>query len=528
MTYYPDIRSMGDVPRFHARARCNAPALLFEGEAQSYATFDERCSRVANGLIEEGVGPQDRIAFLDKNSAGYFELMFGAAKANAVMVGVNWRLAPPEVAYIVNDARAKVLFVGSGFCALIDKIKDELKTVTKIVAMNGGRPDWEDYARWRDRQDAADPLVSAARDNVCLQMYTSGTTGLPKGVMLTNRNFTDAETGLNIEANDLPFNTWTPSDVSLVVMPVFHIAGAGWGFFGLYNGAKNIVLSEFTPQSALETIAGHRVTKLVLVPAAIKFLIEHPAAATTDFSSLRYLLYGASPIPLELLKNAMHVLKCSFVQVYGMTETTGAITYLPPEDHDPKGNERMRSAGKPMPGVEVKIVDGAGRTRQTGEIGEVCIRSVQNMKGYWHLPAETAKTLDAEGWVHSGDAGFIEAGGYLFIHDRVKDMIVSGGENVYPAEVESAIFGHPAVADVAVIGVPDDTWGEAVKAVVVLKPGAQAAPDNIISFARERIAGYKCPKSVDFIAALPRNPTGKILKRELRAPYWAGRDRQVN
>jgi long-chain acyl-CoA synthetase len=311
-------------------------------------------------------------------------------------------------------------------------------------------------------------------------------------------------------------------------MPVFHIAGAGWGFFGLYNGAKNIVLSEFTPQSALETIATHRVTKLVLVPAAIKFLIEHPAAATTDFSSLKYVLYGASPIPLELLKNAMRVLKCGFVQVYGMTETTGAITYLPPEDHDPKGNERMRSAGKPMPGVEVKIVDGEGRPRPTGEIGEVCIRSVQNMKGYWHLPAETAKTLDAEGWVHSGDAGFVDAGGYLFIHDRVKDMIVSGGENVYPAEVESAIFGHPAVADVAVIGVPDDTWGEAVKAVVVLKPGAKAAPDDIIAFARERIAGYKCPKSVDFIAALPRNPTGKILKRELRAHYWEGRERQVN
>jgi long-chain acyl-CoA synthetase len=188
----------------------------------------------------------------------------------------------------------------------------------------------------------------------------------------------------------------------------------------------------------------------------------------------------------------------------------------------------MRSAGKPMPGVEIKIVDGEGRALKAGEIGVVCIRSVQNMKGYWNLEKETAKTLDADGWVHSGDAGYVDDDGYVYIHDRVKDMIVSGGENVYGAEVESAIFGHPAVADVAVIGVPDDKWGESVKAIVVLKPGATATPDDIIGFARGRIAAYKCPRTVDFIAALPRNPTGKILKRELRAPYWAGRERQVN
>jgi acyl-CoA synthetase (AMP-forming)/AMP-acid ligase II len=528
MTYYPEIRSMGDVSRFHARERGDVPALIFEGEAQTYRQFDERCSRVANGLIAEGVRPQERVAFLDKNSAAFFELMHGAAKANAPTVAVNWRLAPPEVAYIVNDAKAKVLFVGAPFYALIDKIKGELKHVTKIVAIHGGRPEWESYHAWRDRQSAADPKVAVEADDVCLQMYTSGTTGLPKGVMLTNRNFIDEKSALVSDSRELEHNQWSPADVSLVTMPVFHVAGAGWGFAGLYNGAKNIVLSEFVPQTVLSTIASERVTKIVLVPAAIKFTVEHPAAASTDFSSLKYVLYGASPIPLELLKNAMQVMKCGFVQVYGMTETNGAITYLPPEDHDPKGNQRMRSAGKPMPGVEIKIIDAEGRALKTGEIGEVCIRSVQNMKGYWNLAKETAKTLDADGWVHSGDAGYVDADGYVFIHDRVKDMIVSGGENVYGAEVESAIFGHPAVADVAVIGVPDDQWGEAVKAIIVLKPGLQATPDDIIAFARARIAAYKCPKTVDFIAALPRNPTGKILKRELRAPYWAGRDRQVN
>lgn len=517
---------MGDVPRFHARVRGDATALVFEGEAQTYAQLDERASRIANGLIAEGVGSQDRVAFLDKNSAAFFEQMLGTAKANAAMVAVNWRLAPPEVAYIVNDAKAKVLFVGAPFYALIDQIKHELKTVTKIVAIHGGRPEWEGYAPWRDRHAASDPKVPSAESDVCLQMYTSGTTGLPKGVMLTNRNFVDPQCALI--SDELPSTAWSAADISLVAMPAFHVAGASVGFAGLYAGAKNFVLSEFMPTAVLETIARERVSKIVLVPAAIKFAIEHPAAETTDFSSLKNVIYGASPIPLELLKNAMRVMKCGFIQVYGMTETNGAITYLPPEDHDPAGNRRMRSAGKPMPGVEIKIIDGEGRALKPGEIGEVCIRSVQNMKGYWNLPKETAKTLDGEGWVHSGDAGYLDDDGYVYIHDRVKDMIVSGGENVYGAEVESAIFGHPAVADVAVIGVPDDKWGESVKAIVVLKPGQQATPDDIIGYARSRIAAYKCPKTVDFIAALPRNPTGKILKRELRAPYWAGRDRQVN
>jgi acyl-CoA synthetase (AMP-forming)/AMP-acid ligase II len=526
LTYNPAIRSIGDISRFHAQERGNATALVFEGEAQTYRQFDERCSRVANGLIAEGVGPHDRIAFLDKNSAAFFEMTLGATKANAAMVAVNWRLAPPEVAYIVNDAKAKVLFVGAPFYALIDKIRDELKFVTKVIAIHGGRPDWEGYDAWRDRQSASDPKVPSGPEDICLQLYTSGTTGLPKGVMLTNRNFLDPRSAL--VSDELSFNAWSSEDVSLIAMPAFHVAGAGWGMAGLYAGARNFVLSEFMPQAVLEMIARERVTKIVLVPAAIKFAIEHPAAASTDFSSLKIVLYGASPIPLELLKNAMHVMKCGFVQVYGMTETNGAITYLPPEDHDPNGNRRMRSAGKPMPGVDIKIIDGEGRALKAGEIGEVCIRSVQNMKGYWNLPKETAKTMDADGWIHSGDAGYVDEDGYVYIHDRVKDMIVSGGENVYGAEVESAIFGHPAVADVAVIGVPDDRWGESVKAIVVLKPGATATPDDIIGFARSRIAAYKCPKSVDFIAALPRNPTGKILKRELRAPYWVGRDRQVN
>ena len=214
-------------------------------------------------------------------------------------------------------------------------------------------------------------------------------------------------------------------------------------------------------------------------------------------------------------------------QVYGLTETTGAVTYLPPEDHDPAGNARMRSCGRPMGGITIRVVDSVGRDLPPGEVGEIIVKTKQNMKGYWNLPEETAKAIDGE-WFRTGDAGYLDSDGYLYIHDRVKDMIVSGGENVYPAEVESALFGHPAIADVAVIGVPDEKWGESVKAIVVKKPGVEADPADIIAFARERIAGYKVPKSIDFVDSLPRNPSGKILKRDLRAPYWEGRARQVN
>jgi acyl-CoA synthetase (AMP-forming)/AMP-acid ligase II len=325
----------------------------------------------------------------------------------------------------------------------------------------------------------------------------------------------------------MEWNRWTPEDVSLVAMPSFHIGGVGYGVWGLYGGARLVIVSEFDPADALEIIEREGVTKTFMVPAAIRMCVQHPKAADTDFSKLDYVMYGASPIPLDLLREALATFQCGFVQLYGMTETTGAATYLPPQDHDVNGNERMRSAGKPYPGVRLKIVDDENRELPVREVGEICIYSPANMLGYWNLPEATRNTL-IDGFIHTGDAGYLDEDGYVYVHDRVKDMIVSGGENIYPAEVESALFGHPAIADVAVIGVPDERWGEAVKAIVVCKPGMSASADEIIGYARSRIAGFKCPKTVDFIAELPRNPSGKILKRDLRKPYWEGRDRQVN
>jgi acyl-CoA synthetase (AMP-forming)/AMP-acid ligase II len=331
------------------------------------------------------------------------------------------------------------------------------------------------------------------------------------------------ETGVPEEA----WSEWTQDDVSLVAMPNFHIGGTGWCFMGLYAGAKNVVLKEFVPSEVLRCFREYKISKIFMVPAAMQFVLLDPTCKDTDFSSVKYIIYGASPIPLDLLRRAMEMFKCGFVQLYGMTEGTAIATYLPAEDHDPNGNQRMKSAGKARPGAEVTIQDSEGNILPIGEVGEICVKSESIMVGYWKKEQATKETI-VNGWLRSGDAGYMDKDAYVFVHDRIKDMIVSGGENIYPAEIESALFGHPAIADIAVIGVPDDKWGEAVKAVVVLKPNIQASESELIAYAREKIAGYKIPKTVDFMAVLPRNPSGKLLKRELREPYWKGKERRVN
>jgi fatty-acyl-CoA synthase len=296
-----------------------------------------------------------------------------------------------------------------------------------------------------------------------------------------------------------------------------------------------VLLPDFDPAKVVAAIGGYRITHAFLVPAMIQFMLQAPGADRADYSSLKGISYGASPISEKVLIDAMRTFECAFMQVYGLTETTGAISALLPEDHDPEGPRKhlLRSAGKPMAGVEIKVADSAtGKDCADGEVGEVWIRSRQNMKGYWANPgasthAFVGRAPDGLGWFRSGDAGFMREG-YLYLHDRIKDMIVSGGENIYPAEVENVLMQHPEVADGAVIGVPDEKWGEAVKACVVLKPGVQASAVAIVEFMRARMAHYKCPSSVDFMEAIPRNPTGKILKRVLREPYWRGRERRIN
>ena len=516
-----EMAGLADIVRLHAARRPDATAIVYEGRKTTYAELDRGANRVANGLIAANIKPQVRVAHLDKSSDLFFELLFGTAKANAVTVSVNWRLAPPEVLHIVNDAEAEILFVGEEYFPVIEKIRDGLTTVRKIVALGGRHPSWESFEAWRDSQAPGDPHLVARPEDTAIQFYTSGTTGLPKGAELTNANFA------------WMFPLWTkswllaPNVPNLVCLPMFHIGGAGWGIAGLYAGATNFVVREFVPAQVLDLIQRERLQVMLLVPAMILFLVQAPQIRETDLSSLRLIVYGAAPIPADLLKQAMGIFHCGFQQVYGLTETTGAITLLPPEDHDPADARKLLSCGYAQSGVELRIVDDNGTDLPTSQVGEIAVRSPQVMRGYWKLPDATKRAIDGA-WFLTGDAGYLDDKGYLYIYDRVKDMIVSGGENIYPAEVESALFGHPAVADVAVIGVPDERWGEAVKAVVVRKSGAGVTAGELLAWARDRIAGYKLPKSVDFIDVLPRNPTGKILKRELRRPYWGDKVRQVN
>jgi fatty-acyl-CoA synthase len=508
------IQTIAEIPRRYAVSTPDAIALSFEGRETSYRALDELSNQVANGLVATGVRSASRIAILDKNSDIFFQILLGAAKARAVLVPINARLAPPEIAFAINDAQTEVLFVGEAFVEIIAAIRDQLDTVRQIIVLNSI------YPKWRDAQPRSDPGLPVIPDDVCVQLYTSGTTGYPKGVQLSHANFP------LLAVDD--WKAWSADDVMLLAMPLFHIAGVGTGIFGLMAGLKTMVLREFVPSQALETIQRDRATITFLVPAMLLAMLAERDVEKLDLSSLRQILYGASPIPLELLRKSLRVFRhTGFFQVYGLTETTGVITVLGAADHSSGVDEILRSCGRPIEGVELRIVDASGKSLPARQVGEVVCRSSQNMKGYWNRTDDTARTL-RNGWLHSGDAGFLDENGYLYIHDRLKDMIVSGGENVYPAEIESALYGHTDIADIAVIGVPDDRWGEAVKALIVLKPDRPADPAGILHFARERLAGFKIPKSIEFVNELPRNPSGKILKRLLRERYWEGYERRVN
>jgi acyl-CoA synthetase (AMP-forming)/AMP-acid ligase II len=449
-------------------------------------------------------------------------MLFGCSKVRAVMTAVNTRLAAPEVKFILSDAKVRVLFVGRDFYTMVQDLNASLPDLVRIITLDGDREDWDYYPSWRDARKADSPGLPIEGQDDVIQLYTSGTTGLPKGVQLTNDNYKAFFT----QAGMLEWSSYGAGEAVMNAMPLFHVAGVNVGVLALAQGAKTVILREIDPHLILKLIPEQKIAHAFWVPAVILMLCQQPNIRETDFSSLKQVFYGASPISEALLKTAVDIMGARFTQLYGLTETVGAGTFLPPEAHDPAWG-KLRSCGVPWPGAIVRVVDSAGQEVPTGEVGEIVIQSGFVMKGYWNRPDATAEAI-RDGFFHTGDAGYFDSDGFLFIHDRVKDMIVSGGENVYPAEVENAIFGCPGVADVAVIGVPDDKWGEAVKAIIVKKPGEDPTPESIIAWAKERIAGYKAPKSVDFIDSLPRNPSGKILRKDLREPYWAGRERRVS
>jgi fatty-acyl-CoA synthase len=512
------LSTVADVARRQGRERPGKVALWFEGRETTYGELDALASRCARALIAAGIRPGDHVAVLAKGCDDFFVLWLGALKARACLTPVNWRLAPAEIAFILKDADARLLVCGEAYAQIAADLLDDCPSIRQIVQFEPGHVAWPGFRAWLGRHPADDPLLAGDPDDDVIQLYTSGTTGLPKGVQLTEANYACL--------SDSATRQWArfdAGDAVLVAMPLFHVAGANMGMLALYQGARAVVMAEADPGKILQLIQAHAIRQAFLVPALINMILQHPSLAEADLSCLEKVYYGASPISEEVLVGAQKRFGASFTQLYGLTETSGLGTWLAPEAH---AGARLRSCGMPSPGVEVRVMTD-GREAAQGEVGEIEIRSAGVMKGYWNRPEATAEAIDADGWFRSGDAGYFDEDGYLYVHDRVKDMIVSGGENIYPAEVENALFSHPDIADAAVIGVPHERWGEAVKAIVVARPGAAPDPAAIIAHCQGLIARYKAPKSVDFVDVLPRNPSGKVLRRELRKPHWEGKGRLV-
>lgn len=519
------------IPEILARqagVRPAATALLDGDERVAYGELAVRSDRIAAALAATGIGVGTRVAILDHDSARLFELVFGIAKAAAVTLGLNWRLTGAELAFQVDDAEAELLFVGPELFAKAREVQAACPRLRAVIVLRGEVPadtKWTGWNEWLAATSASGlprtPLPG--REDVAVQMYTSGTTGKPKGVMLAHRSFVAVVAGMRAVGD--PWIGWSHDDVSLLGIPSFHIGGMWWAMTGFNAGAANVVVPVFAGWRVLQAIQRHRVSKACMVPAMIQVCLSEPDCARTDFSSLRTIVYGGSPIPRPNLEAAMRTFGCGFAQIYGLTETGNTAVCLRPADH--ARPELLEAAGKPYPGVTVKIVDERGAALPERAIGEVCLRSPANMLGYWKRPEATAATL-RDGFVHTGDAGFLDDEGYVHVCDRLKDMICAAGENVYPAEIESVLCAHPAIAEAAVIGVPDERWGEVVKAIVVLRPGATVAAGELMAFARKQLADFKVPRSVDFAASLPRTPSGKLQKHVLREPFWAGRSRRVN
>ena len=520
MSWADAVTTVTDFVRVQARERPDAAAFWFEGRETSFAELNSRSSQCAQALLAAGAQPSERVATLCKNTDAFPVLWFGAMKARACTVPVNTRLAPPEIAAIVRDSGASVLVFGQEFADVVDSMAGECPDLRTLVQFEAGHAELPGFDAWIGAFLAVDPRLAADLTDDVIQLYTSGTTGLPKGVPLTHANcLSQCRIGW-----ELRYGRWEAGKSTLLALPVFHVAGAIVAMLAVSQGARAVMVREIVPAELTRVIAEQRVAYAFLTPTVIHMILAVPESAGADFSALEQIFYGASPISEDLLRRAMARFPCAFSQVYGMTEAAGVVTSLAPEAHVPG---KLLSCGRPVPGVELRVLDAAGDDVAPREVGEVAVRGAGVMRGYWKQPAATAAAIDGDGWYRTGDAGWLDGDGDLFIYDRVKDMIVSGGENVYPAEVENAIDGHPDVAEVAVIGVPDERWGEAVKAIIVPKQGTPADEASIIAWARKRIGGFKVPKSVDFVQALPRNATGKVLRRMLREQYWVGMGRRV-
>ena len=489
---------------------------------------DQRTDALARGLASLGVQRGDRVSVLMLNCHRYLELYYACARMGAVIVPLNIRLARPEIVFILNDSESKALVVDHTFAPHASG-RESFPTVASIVYIGDETPagmiNYEDVvSKGSHMQESVDQAMED--DDLAGLFYTGGTTGRAKGVMLSHKNIVSNAMHVIMAA------AFNEKDTYLHAAPMFHLADAGGTFALTMVGARHAFIPMFNPELVLQTIAQEKVTLVTLVPTMINMVLNHPNAANYDLSSLKRLTYGASPMPLELLKKGLNTWGQVFSQGYGLTEAAPLLTGLDAWDHQPDGSpsqaRRLTSVGREVLGVEVRVVNADGSDVQPGEIGEIVARGPNIMQGYWRMPEATAAAL-VDGWLHTGDLATVDEENYIYIVDRAKDMIISGGENIYSIEVENALYTYPAVLEAAVIGIPDERWGEAVHAVVVLKPGMQASAEDLIEHTRTQIAGYKVPRSLEFLPdPLPKSGAGKILKRDLREKYWSGQSRNVH
>ncbi|MFC1985958.1 long-chain-fatty-acid--CoA ligase [Chloroflexota bacterium] len=500
-------------------------AIVFEGKRYTFDQLNERVNRLGNALSNLGVQKGDRVAMLQVNANQCVEVYFAVAKIGAIYVPLNFRAKGNELAYMLNSSEANTLFAGERYIDLVNSIKPNLNSVKTFVSLDSpheGMLYYEDMIA----SSPADEIFTEIDDNdTTMLMYTAGTTGFPKGVMLSHNSFT-----VYVLENVSPADP-VSEEGNILTVPLYHVAGIQAMMAAIYGGRTLVMERQFEPKEWMELVETEKANRAMMVPTMLKQLMDNPEFSKHDLSSLKVITYGAAPMPLEVIKKAVDVFPgVSFINAFGQTETASTITTLSPEDHNITGTEeekekklkRLSSIGKPMSDVEMRIVDEEGNELAPGEVGEIVTRGPRVMSGYWKDQEKTEKTIDKDGWVHTGDMGYVDEDGYFFLAGRSTDMIIRGGENISPEEVEGVMYSHPKIEECAVIGVSDEEWGEVPMAVVVIKKGETAAPEELMEYCRANLASFKRPRSVVFADELPRNPMGKVLKRVLREQYGKG------